>query len=234
MPRMKTPLSILVALLWCTTLQAQRKPPAAPVDISQEPHHEILFENPTVRVFRLELQSNEETLPHRHTHFYAFLSLQPVTIANEVRGRPPVVVRLESAEVHTSKGGFRVAERNKSPEPARIIIIEALKTESDGFAAPVALRYHDAAFADLLQSPGMRGYSMILAAGGQIENREERYDRLILAISDLKLREDATGQPSSELLMKAGDIKWVPHGASHATTNTGSAPATFITFEIPN
>jgi len=44
---------------------------------------------------------------------------------------------------------------------------------------------------------------------GHIEKRDEKYDRLVVAISDLKLREDMTGQPSSDLQMKAGDIKWL-------------------------
>jgi hypothetical protein len=164
---------------------------------------------------------------------YAYLSLRPVTLANEVRGRPPVVVELEGGEVHTSKGGFTLAERNKSPDAAALIVIESVKGEAGGFATPIGgFRYHDAAFAELFQFPVMRGYSMVVAAGGRTEKHEEQYDRLVLAVSDLKLREDAAGQPPSEILMNAGDIKWFPRGISHTTTNAGNSPATFITFEF--
>jgi quercetin dioxygenase-like cupin family protein len=51
-------------------------------------------------------------------------------------------------------------------------------------------------------------------------------------VSDLKLREDLAGQPSSELQMKAGDVKWFPRGVNHATTNAGTSAATFITLEF--
>jgi hypothetical protein len=201
--------------------------------VSKEPHHKLLFENPQVRVFRLELQSGEGTLPHRHEHSYAYFSLNTVTIANEVRGRPPVVVELDAGEVHTSKGRFTLTERNKSREPSDLFVIEMLKADAADFATPVGgFHYHDAAFAELFQFPGMRGYSMVVAAGGRTEKHEEQYDRLLVAVSDLKFREDVAGEPSSEVLMKAGDIKWFPRGMNHSTTNTGNSPATFITFEF--
>jgi hypothetical protein len=107
--------------------------PGEPVDISGEPHHSVWFENRDVRVFRLKLQPGEVTVPHRHKNLYAYLSLHPLTIANEVRGRPPVIVTLESSEVHTSKGGFTLAERNKSSGPADLLVIEALKSEDGDF-----------------------------------------------------------------------------------------------------
>lgn len=229
---MKIPGSVIVALLVCAAAQAQESP-AAPVDISAEPHHTVLLENPEVRVFRLELQPGKATVLHRHKNLYAYLSLRPVTIANEVRGRPPVIVSLEGSEVHTSKGGFTLAERNKSSQPADLLVIEALKSDGTGFATPIGgFRFHDAALGELFEFPVMRGYTMTIAAGGRTEKHDENYDRLVIAVSDLKLREDLDGQPSSEIQMKAGDVKWFPRGASHATTNTGVSPATFITLEF--
>lgn len=218
---MKIPVSVVVALMVCTAAQAQEGP-AAPVDISGEPHHALLLENPEVRVFRLEIKSGEATLPHRHKNLYAYLSLHPITIANEVRGRPPVVVSLEGSEVHTSKGGFTLTERNKSSEAADLLVIEALKSDGAGFATPIGgFRFHDAVFGELFEFPAMRGYTMTIAAGGRTEKHDENYDRLVIAVSDLRLRDDLAEQPSSELQMKAGDVKWFPREASHAMTNTG-------------
>lgn len=134
--------------------------------------------------------------------------------------------------MHTSKGGFTLAERNKSLEPADLLVIEALKSDGGGFTKPIGgFRFHDAAFGELFQSSVMRAYTMTVAAGGRTETHEENYDRLMIAISNLKLREDAVGGPSSELEMKAGDVKWFPRGATHATINVGVSPATFIVIE---
>jgi len=135
--------------------------------------------------------------------------------------------------VHTSKGGFILSERNKSSDPADVIVIEALKSDDAGFAVPIGgFRFHDAAFSTLFEFPVMRGYTTIFAAGGRTEKHDENYDRLVIAVSDLDLREDIAGQGSSELQLKAGDVKWFNRGVTHATTNTGMSPATFITIEF--
>jgi quercetin dioxygenase-like cupin family protein len=228
---MNPALPVIFALLAVAVAWAQGRS-IAPVDISDEPHHTVLVENSAIRVFRLRLQPGEATVPHRHKNLYAYLSLRSVTIANEVTGRSPVIVNLDSGEVHTSKGGFTLAERNKSPEPADLLVIEALKTDGVGFTTPIGgFRFHDAAFGELFQFPVVRAYTMTIAADGRTEKHEENYDRLVIAISDLKLREDAAGQPSSELQMKAGEVKWFPRGVTHATTNLGALPATFVTIE---
>lgn len=230
---MKLPVQI-AALLVSAALMGQQTPSAVDPDLSKEPHHKALLENPEVRAFRLALQPSEATLPHRHQRPYAYVSLQSVTIANEVRGRPPVEVQLEAGDVHTSKGRFTLAERNKSPMPADLLIIEAARDSSGDFAAPMGgFGYHDAAFGELFQSPEMRAYSMVIAAGGRTEKHEEQSDRLVIALSDLRLREDIPQQSSSEIRMKAGEIRWFPRGITHATTNVGNSPATFITFEFP-
>jgi len=78
----------------------------------------------------------------------------------------------------------------------------------------------------------MRGYTMTMAVGGHTEQHEEKYDRLVVAVSNFELQENIAGQLSSILELKAGEIRWIPRGATHATTNVGTSPATFITFEF--
>lgn len=229
---MKLAVSALATALLCTPGWSQEAP-SAPVEVVDEPHHTLLLQNPEARVFRLKLQPNEVTLPHRHKAFYAFLSLRPVTISNEVRGRQPVVTHIEATELHTSKGGFALAERNNSTEPADLLVIEAVNPSGGGFSTPMGgFRYHDAAFGAIFEAPVIRGYTMTIATGGRTEEHAEQYDRLLVAVSDLKLRENVVGQPPAELQMRAGEIRWIPRGMTHATTNIGTSPATFITFEF--
>lgn len=222
----------VAALFPLLLVQAQESTVKA-IDIADEPHHTLLLQNDEVRVFRLKLQPGEVTLTHRHKMYYAYLSLRAVTIGNEVRGHQPVLTRLEGGELHTSKGGFNLAERNNSPEPADLLVIEATKENATGFATQMGgFRYHDAAFGVLFEAPAMRGYEMVIAAGGRIEQREENYDRLIVAISDLSLREIVSGSTPSEFDMKAGEVRWIPRGMTHAETNIGPSPAAFITLEF--
>jgi hypothetical protein len=48
----------------------------------------------------------------------------------------------------------------------------------------------------------------------------------------LKLRENVVGQPSSELPMKAGEIRWIPRRMTYPTLNIGTSPAPFVTLEF--
>jgi quercetin dioxygenase-like cupin family protein len=223
---------VLATLVACTPGLAQQPGPAA-VEIADEPHHSLLLRNAQMRVFRLKLQPGEATLPHHHGVFYAFLSLRPVVIGNEVRDRQPVVTRIEAGELHTSKGGFTLAERNSSSEPADLLVIEALKADAGEFSAPMGgVRFHDAALGELFQASAVRGYTFRIAAGGHTEQHGENYDRLLIAVTDLKFREDIVGQSPSEFVMKAGEVRWIPRGQTHATTNVGASPASFITLEF--
>jgi quercetin dioxygenase-like cupin family protein len=223
--------ALAVAFL-CVSGRGQESAPK-PVDLTDEPHHVVALQNPSVRVFRLKLKPNEVTLPHAHYKFYAYTTLRPVEIANEVRGRKPVMVHLEAGDLHTSKGGFTVAERNSSSEPAEIVIVEMVKPDVEEFKTPMGgFRVHDGLYAPLFEDFGMRGYTMTMASGGHTEQHEEKYDRLVVAVSNLELQENIAGQSSSILELKAGEIRWIPRSATHATTNVGTSPATFITFEF--
>jgi len=230
--RMRLAISVLVVALFCAPGRGQ-EPPPKPVELADEPHHVLLLQNSSVRVFRLKLKPNEVTLPHGHRKFYAYLSLRPVEVANEVRGHKPVMALLEAAEVHTSKGGFTVAERDSSPEPADLLIIETVKPDVEEFKTPMGrFRVHDALYGPLFEDFEMRGYTMIMAAEGRTEAHKEQYDRLVIAVSHVRLQEDNEGGSSSVIEMNPGDFRWIPRGLTHATTNVGTSPATYITLEF--
>jgi quercetin dioxygenase-like cupin family protein len=230
---MKAAAIIAIATLFPFVLAKAQESPGKAIEIADEPHHSLLLQNDKVRVFHLKLQPGEATLRHRHSRYYVYLSLRPMTIANEVQGRQPVITRLEAGELHTSKGGFILAERNNSPEPADLFVIEATKASSEGFATPMGgFRFHDTAFGELFDAPVMRGYSMVVAVGGRTEQHTENYDRLLVAISDLNFRETVDGRAPAEFQLKAGDMRWVPRGMTHAITNIGASPAIFITLEF--
>jgi hypothetical protein len=204
----------------------------AVISIDKEHHHGLTFENERVRVFHLQLQPNEATEIHRHPSFYAYFSLQPVTIANEVGGHAPVITQLEPGELHTSKGGFNVAERNKSNEQADIFVVIPLKLAGDGFAARPAIRMHDAAIGELYSGPTMRVYTLAISSSGQLEQHTEAYDSLVIALADSDIREVVAGNGPVDWKMKAGETRWIPRGTTHSETNVGSIPAALIVFEF--
>jgi quercetin dioxygenase-like cupin family protein len=191
-----------------------------------------VFENGRIRVFHLQLQPNEATKTHRHPTFYAYFSIGPVTISNEVAGHAPVITQLEKGELRTSKGGFSVAERNQSNERADVFVVQPLKSAGDGFAAPLAIPMHDAGIIEQYTGPTMRVYTLAIASGGRLEEHTEAYDSLVIALADSNIREIISGNGSVDWNMKAGEIRWIPRGTAHSETNIGSAPAALVVFEL--
>ncbi len=200
--------------------------------MGKEPHHRLVFENDRIQVFHLQLEPNAVTKTHRHPSFYAYFSLRPVTISNEVAGHAPVVTHLKQGELHTSKGGFNVAERNKSDERADVFIAQPVKLAGDGFAAPLAIPKHNAGTGEQYTGPTMRVYTLAIASGGQLEERTETYDSLVIALTDSSIREIVPGNEPVEWKMKAGETRWIPRGTIHSETNAGADPAAFMVFEF--
>lgn len=227
-------LHIFFGLVFAAGFCVGQEATPTPVDVAHERHHEVVLQNRKIRVLRLKLERKQATAPHRHAHYFAFLSVRPARIANEVRGRAPVITELAAGEVHTSRGGFVVAERNMNTESAEVLVIESMQSgDGRSFGTPMGgFKVHDAAVGEVFESPHIRAYAVTLASGGRTESHEEQFDRLLVAVSDLKLTEEVEGQPTSELQMKAGDVRWLPRGRAHATTNAGDEPATFVTFEV--
>jgi hypothetical protein len=148
---MKPSSVFLSAILLCSLIWSQ-SPSSPTVEITEEPHHTLLLQNSKVRVFLLKLEPNQAAIPHRHHSFYVYLSVRSVLIGNEVRGREPVLTKLEAGEVHTAKGGFVLAERNRSPEPAEVLVIEPVKQSGEGFSAPMGgFRWHDGAYGEAFE-----------------------------------------------------------------------------------
>lgn len=205
---------------------------ASTISAEKEPHHSLTFENDRVLVLHLQLQPNEATETHRHGSFYAYFSLEPVTISNEVAGHAPVLTQLEPGDLRTSKGGFNLAERNTSNVRADIFVVQPLKSDGDGFPTPLAIPMHDAGIVELYTGPAMRAYSLGIATDGRLEEHKETYDSLVIALKDSDVRETVAANQSEDWKMKAGDTRWIPRGTTHSETNLGNTPAALIVFEF--
>jgi hypothetical protein len=221
-------------ILGLCTLALAQQPLREPAHLASEPHHQLLLENTFVRVYRLTLQPGEATLPHRHEQPYVFVSLERGKVANEVRGRQPIVSELGAGELRTSKGGFALAERNVGQQLLNLIVVEQVKKADAGaFEEPmIGFRYHDAAFGPLFEAPMMRGYDAIIASQGRTEKHLDKYDRLLIALSNIELTDQIEGTEKSNISQKVGGVVWLPSGAEHSTVNIGEKPAHFVTIEF--
>ena len=224
-------------LLAAVVLSAQAIPE---VEITNEAHHHLAFENEYVRVFQVEVTPHEATLMHWHRHDYVFVTLGDSDVSNEVKGKPPVELKLKDGEARFSAAPFAHIARNLAPTPFRNVTIELLQDEKARTSPPPkwdeerGLHVLNAGTQEtLFVKDGVRVSEFELQAGGVIPSHHHNGPHLVVAVTDLDLRSDVEGQGATPARMKSGESKWLPGGYTHTVTNTGKQPAKFVSLEFP-
>ncbi len=225
-----------VALL-ATILWAQSVPE---VEITNEAHHHLAFENEFVRVFQVEVAPHESTLMHWHRHDYVFVTMGASDVSNQVKGKPPAELKLQDGETRFSPATFAHIASNLAATPFRNVTVELMQDEKARTApAPKweeerGLHVLNAGTQEILfVKDGARVSETELQPGGVIPSHHHNGPHLIVAVTDLDLRSDIEGHGPAPSQLKAGDVRWVPGNYTHTLTNIGKQPAKFVTIEFP-
>ncbi|HEY0556054.1 MAG TPA: hypothetical protein VGG20_17515 [Thermoanaerobaculia bacterium] len=225
-------LAVLAALLPAVVLA---QPPASEVAIDAEPHHHLVLENAQVRVFQVEVAPHTATLMHRHGRDYVFVTLGPAEFENDVAGKPPVSVKLQDGETRFSPGGFAHIAKDLADTPFRNVTIELLQpgptTPGGGDEKP--REFPGGTITPLFVKDGVRVSEVRLKAGGAIPRHHHDGPHLVVAVTDLSLRNEVEGQAATSRTLKAGEVAWIPGGITHTVTNVAPGEARLITLEMP-
>ena len=226
----------ILPLLLLVTLAAA----PAPVEMTAEPAHHLALQNQYVRVFQVEVAPHAATLLHVHHHDYVFVTLGLSRISNEVLGKPPIVLPLQEGEVRATDGNFAHLARNVATTPFRNVTIEFLQDEKARSSPPAAWDddrslqvLHGGTQQILFVKDGVRVSETELQVAGSVPRHHHAHPHLVVAVTDLNLRNDVVGKGVSNVEMKSGDIKWIDAGVTHSLTNVGAGTAKFVTLEFP-
>jgi quercetin dioxygenase-like cupin family protein len=204
------------------------------IEITAEPHHHLALQNAYVRVFKVEVPPNDSTLMHRHRHDYLFVIIGPTEVENDVAGRPPVTIKLQDGEVQFTPGGFAHVARNLALTPFRNVTVELM-----GKAGPA--KWDEDRGLQVLQNgtqhvlfvkDGARVSDIELQPAGVLPRHTHSGPHLVIAVTDLALRNATAGKKAANVALKAGDVQWVPAGATHTVTNVGPGKARWIAVEF--
>jgi len=222
--------AVLAALLPALALA---QPPASEVAIDAEPHHHLVLENAQVRVFQVEVAPHTATLMHRHGRDYVFVTLGAAEIENDVAGKPPVSLKLQDGETRFTAGGFAHLAKNLGDTPFRNVTIELLQpgTATGGDEKPRELP--GGTITPIFFKDGVRVSDIRLKAGGAIPRHHHDSPHLVVAVTDLSLRNEVEGQAATTRTLKAGEVAWIPGGITHSLTNVAPGEARLITLEFP-
>lgn len=246
----------LWSLVLCVSAAAQTAAPAA-VEITAEPFHHLVLKNKQVRVFQVEVPPKASTLMHRHRNDYLFVTLGDSVVRNERQGEKPAELRLNHGDVRFTKGGFAHIARNLGEGPFRNVTIEVLKPARGivslatcdinegiecGFCniSPEGKQKCDwpgamQALPELEkkeQDYGVYQFVVHLQPGSSTGMHTHKVDHLVVAVSDLELKNEVQGKPAELIRLQAGEVRWVKGGITHSLTNRGKQPAWFVSFEF--
>jgi len=213
------------------------QPSTEAVEITAEPAHHQALANEQVRVFQVEVAPHAATLLHSHGHDYLFVTLGESHVSNEVLGKAPVELKLTDGETRFTPGDFSHVARNLAEQPFRNVTVELLQDDKlreapSPWPAGGDQEHPGVRIKVLFVRDGARVSSVEIAPGATVPSHHHDGPHLLVAVSDLELRSDVEGQGPMTGTFKSGDVKWLPGGYSHTLTNTGKAPARFVTVEF--
>jgi beta-alanine degradation protein BauB len=225
-------IAVLAALL---PAMALAQPPASEVAIDAEPHHHLVLDNAQVRVFQVEVPPHSATLMHRHNRDYVFVTLGPSEVENDVAGKPPVTLKLQDGEPRFTSGGFAHVAKNLAATPFRNVTIELLQPgpATAGGEDQKPRELAGATITPVFVKDGVRVSDIRLKAGGSIPRHHHEGPHLVVAVTDLTLRNEVEGQAATTRTLKAGEVAWIPGGITHTVTNVAPGEARLITLEFP-
>jgi oxalate decarboxylase/phosphoglucose isomerase-like protein (cupin superfamily) len=236
---MKPCILMLVLTSFFAALDAQE------LEITAEPHHQMVLANDQVRVFNVEVPPHSETLMYWHRHDYIYVVLGAAQIVNAVKGKDPATLALADGDVTFVPGTFAHIFRNLSSQPFRNVTIELLRDEKLrqspahwNPAYPEEDRglaiFHGGTQEILFVKDGVRVSEVELQPGAVIPAHHHVGPHLLVAINDYQMRSDVEGKGkgSNLISMTPGETKWTPGGYSHTLTNTGHNAAKFISLEF--
>jgi quercetin dioxygenase-like cupin family protein len=209
------------------------------VEITAEPRHHLAIENEYVRVFQVEVAPHDATLLHIHHHDYVYVTLGAANLSNEVKGKPPVEVKLQDGETRFSAGNFAHTARNLSDQRFRNVTIELMQDAAAHQTPPPAwdedrgLHVFTGGTQHIMfVQDGVRVSEFDLQPGATVPSHHHTGQHLVVAVTDLEIRSDVEGQGPMPGQLKSGDVKWLPGGYTHTLTNTGKQEAKFVTLEF--
>ena len=227
-------LVLILLVLAATAVAAQ---PANEVPITAEPHHHQVLHNRYVRVFKVEVPSQQSTLMHRHDYDYVYVTIGPTELLNQVQGKAVANLKLQDGETRFSPGPFAHLVRDLAATPFRNVTIEFLRGNDAGqplsakWPEERGLKILDAGTQDILfVKDDVRASDVQLNPRGTLPKNQAAAAELIVAVGETQLQAGPAHQANTEIHLSAGDIRWLQPARS--IVNAGKQPARFIYFEF--
>ena len=226
--------AILALTAW--TQQAQ-----APVEITSEPSHHLVFENMFVRVFAVSVDPGKSTLMHRHGRDYLGITLGDSQITNIKQGAPPAQVALKDGDTRFTPAGLVHAITNNASAPFHNRTIELLQPTTNQKACiesceiPVPCDSADktkcVTVTKLITADQWSVTLINLPPGAKYPQHTHLANFLTIPLADADVIMKNQDQPETMVHSKTGEVTW-NNPMVHSVTNSGKSTAKTIVLEF--
>jgi mannose-6-phosphate isomerase-like protein (cupin superfamily) len=207
-----------------------------PLEITSEPGHHLVLQNRYTRVFQVQVPPHASTQLHLHRHGYLFVTLGTAQIENEVAGKPAVKAKLIDGQTELAEGPFAHVIRNVGNTPFRNVTIEILRppsAEAQNTPRERGVSIDNGLIIDTLYDTAqVRVVEFKLNPGNHVDIHQDKWPHLLVAISELHIRDQKRNGRGGDLELKSGDVSWSKGGFPHSITNLGLQPAHWIDVEF--
>jgi hypothetical protein len=208
------------------------------VDVSEEPHHHLIFENKDARIFTLKLGRLESTQAHCHAHPYLYIVTGEGETSNIPDGRASVSHNWNPGEARFVYVPSKHVIQNNTSNTHQEVIVETLHPVEFN---PLNGNYPTDEFSGGDLGSAKPTWTTSITRGDLTASKTQLapnakfnlgpHARLLIALTDLELANENDGKRSDPVKLGSGGVL-VLSGATRTLTNLGRFPAKFISIEF--
>lgn len=224
---------LLIAILFAATAAAQSAP-----DMASAPHYRLLLSNDQVRVFSVDLRTNERTMA-RHDHNFLVITLQDCEVIMWPEGASDITnFRFSKGDVRFGIGGRASGIRNDETTEYRNVTVEFLNPNvtNYGYQTTTGTWDYGASGVNPPLDPHANFRSVLRLGDATVNDFQllsrdplplpEKKDgpELLVAVTDVDLK----SSEYERIRKSSGDVVWIPPGRKSTPTNAATSAARFI------
>jgi hypothetical protein len=227
-------LKFLFALFLCAIFAAAQDVP----DMASAPHYRLLLSNDQVRVFSVDLRTNERTMA-RHDHNFLVITLQDCEVIMWPEGASDITnFRFSKGDVRFGIGGRASGIRNEDTVEYRNVTVEFLNPNVTNYGYQTTTGTWDYGASGVNPPLDPHGnFRSVLRLGDAIVNdfqllsrdplplpEEKDGPELLIPVTDVDLK----SSEYERIRKSSGDVVWIPPGRKSTPTSASTSPARLV------
>ena len=233
MKHFRTLLFLSILTLTVAAIFSQKAAPGSaqsPVELSNEPHHHLKYENGYVRVWDTLIPPGESTLWHRHENDNVVITLGDASIRVETVGAAPVESQVKFGDVGFRKATYVHRTMSVGDTPFHNMAIEILKLPTSDSLAKVKQQIGRE---PVIDNDRVRVYKLSLAPGESTGMHTHLLPGLGIMLAPAEIEFETQGKDTLERIkVDIGDVRWRPGAVTHSVKNVGKTRFEAVDIEL--